>query len=46
MNKKEITLEELMIKVYKDEKKIIKKAKTIPNLEKYFEFAFKKTEDI
>ena len=46
MNKKEITLEELMIKVYKDEKKIIKKAKTIPNLEKYFEFTFKKKEDI
>jgi len=45
-NKKDITLDELKCKVYKNEKKTIKKTKTIPNLEKYFGITFKKKEDI
>jgi len=45
-NKKDITLDELKCKVYKNEKKAIKKTKTIPNLEKYFGITFKKKEDI
>jgi len=45
-NKKDITLDELKCKVYKNEKKTIKKTKTIPNLEKYFGITFMKKEDI
>ena len=45
-NKKDITLDELKCKVYKNEKKFTKKISKHKNLDEYFKIAYLKKENI